>query len=138
MESGYLLKPEWMRSKGNKDIGDFKIIVLQFTINFLIGFNLKGPNKVSDPQIKVSVRGIPLDEESNKQSLVKVSELAINPSFEKSVTFNFRCPELAFIIIEVNIKLFFQNRLAMEVRDLLDGLRFQRIVFAMVIVLFSC
>ena len=41
LESGYILKPQWMRSDGFKTIKDFKIITLQFTLKIMIAYNLK-------------------------------------------------------------------------------------------------
>lgn len=41
IESGYILKPTWMRSEGKKKLTDFTSVQLSFTLKILVGYNLR-------------------------------------------------------------------------------------------------
>ncbi|CAD8205549.1 unnamed protein product [Paramecium pentaurelia] len=104
IESGYVLKPQWMRSDGKKKISEFTSIQLSFTLSLLVGYNLRQLNNQNakvNPQIKISIRGLQQDEQNNKPQIATISQSGLNPQFNFIYKYNIRCPDLAFLIFEV-------------------------------------
>ncbi|CAK61023.1 unnamed protein product (macronuclear) [Paramecium tetraurelia] len=104
IESGYVLKPQWMRSDGKKKIGEFSSTQLSFTLSLLVGYNLRQLNNQNakvNPQIKISIRGLLQDEQNNKPQIATISQSGLNPQFNFIYKYNIKCPDLAFLIFEV-------------------------------------
>lgn len=61
IESGFVLKPEWMRL-GTKILQDFQKVQMALDLHIICGYNLRPEiedySDIIDPFLKVSIRGV--------------------------------------------------------------------------------
>jgi len=105
--SGYLLKPEFLRS-GNRFYGDFQKPKLELVIKIKTAQFLKPLKEeedvtdVIDPFIEVSIKGI--DKDCKTEKTATVMNNGLNPSFKgknNKFVFNLHCPEVAMVVFSV-------------------------------------
>lgn len=105
---GYVLKPDFMLSstKIPKYPKEFNKPVFELSIKLISGIQLKPMKKndadIIDPFVEVSLRGLPVEEKSNK--LFRTSTIknnGFNPRFDKVYNFLVFCPELAVLVFQV-------------------------------------